>query len=54
MKYSKGMMKYSKEIQGGYYSVDWSTGLEYWTGLDYWTHILLVFTHSEVTLLCLC
>jgi len=31
-------------VDGGYYSVDWNTGLEYWT------HIFFGFcTHSEVT-----
>ena len=34
---------------GGYYSVDWTTGLLDWnTGLDYWTDIFLVFAHSMV------
>ena len=39
----------------GYYSVDWTTGLEHWTGLldwntglDYWTDIFLIFAHSMV------
>ena len=42
-------------VKGGYYSVDWTTGLEHWTGLldwntglDYWTDIFLVFAHSMV------
>ena len=25
--------KQFKCMRGGYYSVDWTTGLEYWTGL---------------------
>jgi len=40
---SSSDMQEQKHSQGDYYSMDWTTGLEYWT------HILLVFTHSVVT-----
>ena len=32
---------------GSYYSLDWTTGLEYWT----WHDIFLVFTHVVVSVI---